>query len=176
MNFLSSSRVQILILIQYSSNPLNDVQSLTIIPFFISSKANSAAVRPVSFTLINMKLDLDGNTKSPSIFEISSYKNCLDSIPFLIEFSIYSVSLRVFKAATKDSLVNEKTGFSVQEPQEVREEIAQSWINAFKSDDTPDINTAPETPQGQIIDAETYKAGPSIVMRTSLNPMRYIPS
>ena len=52
-------------------------------------------------------------------------------------------------------IFNEKTGFSVQEPQEVREEIAQSWINAFKSDDTPDINTAPETPQGQIIDAET---------------------
>ena len=52
-------------------------------------------------------------------------------------------------------IFNEKTGFSVQEPQEVREEIAQSWVNAFKSDDTPDINTAPETPQGQIIDAET---------------------
>lgn len=52
-------------------------------------------------------------------------------------------------------IFNEKTGFSVQEPAEVREEIAQSWINAFKSDDTPDINTAPETPQGQIIDAET---------------------
>lgn len=52
-------------------------------------------------------------------------------------------------------IFNEKTGFSVQEPQEVRKEIAQSWINAFKSDDTPDINTAPETPQGQIIDAET---------------------
>lgn len=52
-------------------------------------------------------------------------------------------------------IFNEKTGFTVQEPQEVREEVAQSWINAFKSDDTPDINTAPETPQGQIIDAET---------------------
>lgn len=52
-------------------------------------------------------------------------------------------------------IFNEKTGFSVQEPQEVREEMAQSWINAFKSDDTSDINTAPETPQGQIIDAET---------------------
>ena len=52
-------------------------------------------------------------------------------------------------------IFNEKTGFSVQEPHEVREEVAQSWINAFKSDDTPDINTAPETPQGQIIDAET---------------------
>lgn len=52
-------------------------------------------------------------------------------------------------------IFNEKTGFSVQEPQEVREEVAQSWVNAFKSDDTPDINTAPETPQGQIIDAET---------------------
>ena len=36
-------------------------------------------------------------------------------------------------------IFNEKTGFSVQEPQEVREEIAQSWVNAFKSDDTPDI-------------------------------------
>ena len=52
-------------------------------------------------------------------------------------------------------IFNEKTGFSVQEPQEVREEVAQSWVNAFKSDNTPDINTAPETPQGQIIDAET---------------------
>lgn len=52
-------------------------------------------------------------------------------------------------------IFNEKTGFSVQEPQEVREEVAQSWVNAFKSDDTPDINIAPETPQGQIIDAET---------------------
>lgn len=52
-------------------------------------------------------------------------------------------------------IFNEKTGFTVQEPAEIREEVAQSWINAFKSDDTPDINTAPETPQGQIIDAET---------------------
>lgn len=52
-------------------------------------------------------------------------------------------------------IFNEKTGFAVSEPQEVREEIAQKWIDAFKSDDTPDLNTAPETPQGQIIDAET---------------------
>lgn len=52
-------------------------------------------------------------------------------------------------------IFNEKTGFSVQEPADIREEIAQNWVDAFKSDDTPDINTAPETPQGQIIDAET---------------------
>ena len=85
MNFLSSSRVQILILIQYSSSPLNEVQSLTIIPRFISSSANWDAVKPVSFTLISMKLDFDGNTLSESIFDNSSYKNCLDSIPFSID-------------------------------------------------------------------------------------------
>ena len=71
MNFLSSSKVQILILIQYSSNPLNDVQSLTITPFFFFFYSNSDAVNPVSFMPINMKLDLDGKTFNESIFDSS---------------------------------------------------------------------------------------------------------
>ena len=111
MNFLSSSKVHILILIQYSSKPLKDVQSLTIIPFFMSSNASSDAVKPVSLTPISMKFDLDGNTFNESIFESSSYRYCLDSIPFFMDSLIYSSSRNVLRAAANDSLVNENTGF-----------------------------------------------------------------
>lgn len=48
-----------------------------------------------------------------------------------------------------------KTGFSVSETSEIREEVAQDWVNAFKETGRPDLNTDPETPQGQLIDSQT---------------------
>ena len=48
-----------------------------------------------------------------------------------------------------------KTGFSVSEASEIREEVAQDWVNAFKETGRPDLNTDPETPQGQLIDSQT---------------------
>ncbi len=49
---------------------------------------------------------------------------------------------------------DEKTGFSVSEVTDIRSDLAQEWINAFKETGRPDLNVDPETPQGQIIDSE----------------------
>lgn len=50
---------------------------------------------------------------------------------------------------------NSQTGFSVSETSDIRDEIAQDWVEAFKEQGRPDLNTDPETPQGQIIDSQT---------------------
>ena len=46
-------------------------------------------------------------------------------------------------------------GFVVDSVETVRETVRQEWVNAFKSADLPALNTSPETPQGQLIDAQT---------------------
>lgn len=46
-------------------------------------------------------------------------------------------------------------GFIADSVDKVREQVQQVWINAFKSPGLPALNTAPETPQGQIIDSQT---------------------
>lgn len=48
-----------------------------------------------------------------------------------------------------------ETGFEVSETTDVRDEVAQSWIDAFRETGKPDLNTDPETPQGQVIDSQT---------------------
>lgn len=48
-----------------------------------------------------------------------------------------------------------QTGFSVSETSDIRDEVAQDWVDAFKEQGRPDLNTDPETPQGQIIDSQT---------------------
>ena len=47
------------------------------------------------------------------------------------------------------------TGFSVSEVSDLRDEVAAQWVNAFKETGRPDLNTDPETPQGQLIDSQT---------------------
>ena len=49
---------------------------------------------------------------------------------------------------------DEKTGFSVSEVEDLREEVAQDWIDAMKENGKPDLNTDAETPQGQLIDSQ----------------------
>ena len=48
-----------------------------------------------------------------------------------------------------------KTGFSVSETSSIREDVAQDWVEAFKEQGRPDLNTDPDTPQGQLIDSQT---------------------
>ena len=48
-----------------------------------------------------------------------------------------------------------QTGFSVSETSDIRDEVAQDWVDAFKEQGRPDLNTDPETPQGQLIDSQT---------------------
>lgn len=48
-----------------------------------------------------------------------------------------------------------ETGFSISEISDTREQVAQEWKNAFKADNTPELNTEPETPAGQLIDSQT---------------------
>ena len=49
----------------------------------------------------------------------------------------------------------ENKGFIAESVEEVRKNVQQVWIDAFKSPDLPELNTAAETPQGQIIDSTT---------------------
>lgn len=50
---------------------------------------------------------------------------------------------------------NSQTGFSVSETSDIRDGVAQDWVEAFKEQGRPDLNTDPETPQGQLIDSQT---------------------
>lgn len=52
-------------------------------------------------------------------------------------------------------LFDKDKGFIADSVDKVREDVQQVWINAFKSPDLPALNTSAETPQGQIIDAQT---------------------
>ena len=52
-------------------------------------------------------------------------------------------------------IFNPATGLVVEDTAVVRENLAQQWKNAFNvSEDTPELNTEPETPAGQIIDGQ----------------------
>ena len=51
-------------------------------------------------------------------------------------------------------IFNSKTGFDVTEIDDLREQIASEWQEAFKEKDRPLLNTDPETPQGQNIDSQ----------------------
>ena len=51
-------------------------------------------------------------------------------------------------------IFNSQTGFDVTEIDDLREQIASEWQEAFKEKDRPLLNTDPETPQGQIIDSQ----------------------
>lgn len=51
-------------------------------------------------------------------------------------------------------IFNSKTGFDVTEIDDLREQIASEWQEAFKEKNRPLLNTDPETPQGQIIDSQ----------------------
>lgn len=50
---------------------------------------------------------------------------------------------------------DENKGFIAEPVEEVRKNVQQVWIDAFKSPDLPELNTAAETPQGQLIDSQT---------------------
>lgn len=47
------------------------------------------------------------------------------------------------------------TGFSADSVEDVRSAVRTVWIEAFKDPNLPALNTAAETPQGQIIDSQT---------------------
>lgn len=50
---------------------------------------------------------------------------------------------------------DENKGFIAESVEEVRKNVQQVWVDAFKSPDLPELNTAAETPQGQLIDSQT---------------------
>lgn len=49
---------------------------------------------------------------------------------------------------------NADTGFSASEVAELRDEVAQSWKDAFRETGKPELNTEPETVAGQLIDSQ----------------------
>ena len=64
--------------------------------------------------------------------------------------------LLTFNLHKGDVFFNPDTGMVVDNGETVRNNIATVWKNAFKVDEnTPELNTEPETPAGQLIDGMT---------------------
>ena len=67
-----------------------------------------------------------------------------------------------------------QTGFSADDVAAVRAAVAQAWKRAFRSDNTAELNTEPETPAGQIIDSQTasitQKDSELLYLANMLNP------
>ena len=68
-----------------------------------------------------------------------------------------------------------QTGFSVDDVETVREQVRQEWINAFKAENTPELDTEPETPAGQLIDSQTasivQKDSEILYLANQMNPL-----
>ena len=71
---------------------------------------------------------------------------------------------------------DESLGFSADSVSEVRAAVAAAWKAAFKSDNTAELNTEPETPAGQTIDSptasRTRKGRELLCLAHTLNPLR----
>ena len=69
-----------------------------------------------------------------------------------------------------------QTGFSADDVSDVRAVVAQAWKQAFRSDNTAELNTEPETPAGQIIDSQTasivQKDSEVLYLANMLNPLK----
>ena len=69
-----------------------------------------------------------------------------------------------------------QTGFSADDVSDVRVAVAQAWKQAFRSDNTAELNTEPETPAGQIIDSQTasitQKDSELLYLANMLNPLK----
>ena len=71
---------------------------------------------------------------------------------------------------------DESLGFSADSVSEVRAAVAAAWKAAFKSDNTAELNTAPETPAGQLVDSQTasivQKDSELLYLANMLNPLK----
>ena len=69
-----------------------------------------------------------------------------------------------------------QTGFSADDVSDVRATVAQAWKQAFRSDNTAELNTEPETPAGQIIDSQTasivQKDSEVLYLANMFNPLK----
>ena len=68
------------------------------------------------------------------------------------------------------------TGFSADSVSNVRTQVAAEWKSAFRKDGTPELNTAPETPAGQLVDSQTasivQKDSELLYLANMLNPLK----
>ena len=68
------------------------------------------------------------------------------------------------------------TGFSADSVSDVRTQVAAEWKSAFRKDGTPELNTAPETPAGQLVDSQTasivQKDSELLYLANMLNPLK----
>lgn len=71
---------------------------------------------------------------------------------------------------------DESLGFSADSVSEVRAAVAAAWKAAFKSDNTAELNTEPETPAGQLVDSQTasivQKDSEMLYLANMLNPLK----
>ncbi len=68
-----------------------------------------------------------------------------------------------------------KVGFEAQSVDDVRADVRQKWVDAFKSANLPPLNTDPSTPQGQLIDSQTasivHKDSELLFIANQFNPL-----
>ena len=68
------------------------------------------------------------------------------------------------------------TGFSADSVSDVRAQVAAEWKSAFRKDGIPELNTAPETPAGQLVDSQTasitQKDSELLYLANMLNPLK----
>ena len=68
------------------------------------------------------------------------------------------------------------TGFSADSVSDVRAQVAAEWKSAFRKDGAPELNTAPETPAGQLVDSQTasiaQKDSELLYLANMLNPLK----
>ena len=51
-------------------------------------------------------------------------------------------------------IFNPATGLAAPDTAQIRQDVAQDWVNAFAKEDLPPLNTEPSSPAGQLVDAE----------------------
>jgi len=68
-----------------------------------------------------------------------------------------------------------KTGVKADEIADIREAVRLEWVEAFKKDGQPNLDTDPETPAGQLIDSETQhiaeKDNEFLFLANQFNPL-----
>ena len=68
------------------------------------------------------------------------------------------------------------TGFSADSVSDVRAQVAAEWKSAFRKDGAPELNTAPETPAGQLVDSQAaaiaQKDSELLYLANMLNPLK----
>ncbi len=94
-----------LVLVRCSSGPLGRMRSLAVVPFFVDSGTGYTTIVPISLALVGVGFSFSKGAGDPSVFRVSSCGGYLSSVPFLVRFSVCSMSLEMFGTTTGSGLI-----------------------------------------------------------------------